>query len=123
MKRLVLICFLLLPVCVLTACGAKQGSKNSIGNQLTSQSAVLPQNNSEKIVLEKVAAAKVGTSIKTGKYSILIRDEYFAASGRVCRAVEITPSAKPSTPTFKTVCLFDGKWGYTQEVFPKKLSQ
>ncbi|MBN2714691.1 MAG: hypothetical protein JXX14_02480 [Deltaproteobacteria bacterium] len=83
---------------------------------------MLPQNSSEKELLQKIPSAKAGKSFKIGGATFLVTNAYFAASGRECKSVQIT---NPETPdsVLKIACNFDGTWGYAPDVFPKSTLQ
>ena len=102
---------------LLSSCGAAQSENHPSESVLSQGTTVLPQNSSEKMILEKVPKAAVGKNITAGKYSFIVTGEYFAASGRVCKSLEIKQPASKQAE-LKTVCDFEGQWGYTPAVVP-----
>ena len=99
------------------SCGAAQSEPYSSDSVLTQTTAVRPQNTSEKKILEKVPEAAVGQKITAGKYSVVVTNAYFAASGRECKSLLIEQATSKQS-ALKTVCEFEGNWGYAPDVIP-----
>jgi len=103
--------------CITISCSGAHGKNTSTGYDLTHNTAVSPQNESEKIILSKIAATPAGVLTQAGNASFIITSNYFAASGRACKSIEITDTANaPASP--RTVCEFEGQWGFAPEVLP-----
>ena len=69
-----------------------------------------------------MANAKLKKPFTVGDASVLVTNEYFAASGRECRSIEITRPNQQIAEN-KIVCNFDGTWGYTLDVLPSSFQQ
>lgn len=106
-----------------SSCGARNTASTSADGIIASQIAIQPQNEVEKVVLAKVPTVQAGTQINVGKYSFVVTNEYFAASGHECKSIEFLSGEHSSPSHLKTVCEFDGKWGYTQEVLAPSLNE
>lgn len=98
--------------CGTTSNNAEAGNALSSGN-----TAITPANETEKAILQKIASAQQGKAIAAGSSSFTVLNEYFAASGRVCKSVSIVQTSTQIADT-KTICNFNGSWGYTPDVLP-----
>ncbi|MBN2344410.1 MAG: hypothetical protein JXX29_22460 [Deltaproteobacteria bacterium] len=105
-----------------SSCAGKQKTDETSSSQaLTTIQPVAPENNDEETILKKIADAAVGKSIQSGSGTFVVTNSYFAASGRECKSIEIVTA--DNRTVFKTVCDYDGTWGFAPDVLPNTTNQ
>lgn len=107
---------------LLLGCSAAHDEPTSTSHKLNAVAAASPQSDIEKDVISKIPTAKDDKPVTVGSASFVVTESYFAASGKECKAVEISTPKNKSTVS-RTVCNYDGTWGYSPDVLPTASNQ
>ena len=108
---------LLLAACTIMGCGSSQPDSDatSLYNDAKSPGVVEPKDDTERQILDAVAQMAIGDSKSIGKHKVTVRDSYFAASGRECKAIVIGGTSDES---HRLVCKINDSWQFAPNVYP-----
>ena len=102
---------------LLNACSAQRPpSARDVADANDTGRTLSPQTANERLVLQQLSQLPNGTARRIGDASVVAEAPYDAASGHICRALQLTPS-KTRTTDHRLACTDGRGWFFVPNVF------